>query len=228
MRGSLRFPPWRHAPLIAALLLLGAPAAALPTTSLWISEVLYNPTGGDNQHEWVELFNAGGTAIDLSGYSLGWGGADYTSGVLQLSGIVAPGQYFVVGGPISDASNGFPVFDQAVDFAPNLTNPFFVSAGVALFDVTAASITPTTVPIDSVVYGGFLGNLFGLMDPTGAAAAPVAGAGAGQSLSFNGTTWSAGAPTPGSGSLPASLPEPGAAALLLLPTLLALARRPAA
>lgn len=218
-----RLPTGLLLPAVASFLLLAAPAKALPITDLWISEVMYNPSGGDNQREWVELFNAGGTAIDLSGYSLGWGTTDYTAGVLQLSGTIAPGQYFVIGGPTSDAGNGNPVFDLAVDFGPNLPNPTFASTGVALFDMAATSITATTVPIDSVVYGGFFGNWFGLVDPTGAAATPVAGAGAGQSLSFDGTTWSAGAPTPGAGTL-AAVPEPGAAWLLLLP-LAALVRR---
>ena len=76
------------------LALVAAPRAAeaLPVGDLWVSEVMYNPSGGDNGNEWVELFNAGGSVIDLSNYSLGWGGADYTTGVVQLSGTIPAGQ----------------------------------------------------------------------------------------------------------------------------------------
>ena len=44
-----------------------------------------NPSA-DNGYEWVELYNNGSSAVDLSGYSLDWGGTDYTTGTLQLSG----------------------------------------------------------------------------------------------------------------------------------------------
>jgi hypothetical protein len=38
---------------------------------LLITEVLYDPAGTEPDGEWIELFNAGGTAIDLSGYKIG-------------------------------------------------------------------------------------------------------------------------------------------------------------
>jgi len=194
-----------------------AAAAALPTGGVWISEVMYNPNGGDNGREWVELYNASGADIDLSGYSLGWGGGDYTTGVLQLSGILAAGGYFVVGGPTSDVNNANPAYDQVANFAPDLQNPLLVSDGIALFDVPAASLTAATVPIHALIYGGLL-NLSGLLDEQGNPGAIDVGlAPAGQSLEFDGAGWSAQAsPSPGSGGLVASLPEPGAAGLLLL------------
>jgi len=194
--------------------LVSAPAGATPTTDLWISEVMYNPTGTDDQREWVELFNAGTTAIDLSTWSLGWGGADYTTGVLGLSGVINPGAYFVVGGPVSDPGNGAPVFDLAVDFGPDLENPFFASDGIALFDAPAGTITAASIPVHVVVYGGIFGDLLGLMDEQGNAATPDAGfAGAGQSLAFDGLGWGISpTPDPGVGAL---VPEPGTAVLVL-------------
>jgi hypothetical protein len=206
--------------VLLALALAGwlapAPAAALPTTGLWISEVMDNPVGGDNGREWVELYNASGAAVDLSGYSLGWGGADYTTGVLQLSGILAAGGYFVVGGPTSDANNANPTYDQVANFAPDLQNPLLFSDGIALFDVPAASLGAATVPIHAVIYGGLI-NLSGLLDEQGNPGAIDAGmAPAGQSLEFDGAGWSAQAsPSPGGGLL-VPLPEPGATGLLLL------------
>jgi len=204
--------------VLTPLLAMPRAAEALPVGDLWVSEVMYNPTGfNDDGREWVELFNAGSVAIDLSNYSLGWGGPDYTTGVLQLLGTVLPGQFFVVGGPGSDAGNGNPTYDQVANFTPNLVNPFFVSAGVALFDVDAASVTPATVPVHAVIYGGLFGNLNGLMDETGAPGAvdaPFPFLGGGTSIEFDGASWAPqGAPTPGGGSL---VPEPAPALLMML------------
>ncbi len=140
-------------------------AAALTITSLVISEVMVNPSGADDQREWVELYNGTGAAIDLIGYSLGWGGANYTDGgTLPLSGMIASGATFVIGGPLSDAGNGNPTYDLPIDFDGNLQNGGFFADGVALFDVPVGSI-PATDPIDAVIYGIF--NFNGLIDETG-------------------------------------------------------------
>jgi hypothetical protein len=203
---------------LTPLLAIPRAAAALPVGDLWVSEVMYNPTGfGDDGREWVELYNAGAVSIDLSSYSLGWGGPDYTTGVLQLAGTILPGQYFVVGGPGSDAGNGNPTYQQIANFTPDLVNPFFVSAGIALFDVDAASVTPATVPVHAFIYGGLFGNLNGLMDESGAPGAvdvPFPLPGGGASIEFDGASWAPqGAPTPGTGNL---VPEPRSTLLLAL------------
>lgn len=191
---------------IALALLPGAQSAL----GLVISEVMFNPTGADDGREWIELFNDSGSAVDLSGYSLGWGGADYTFGTLVLpSFTLAPGAYYVIGGPVSDAGNGNPSYDLVANFGPDLQNPFIAADGIALFDGSPN-------PIHVVIYGLF--NLSGLVDETGApGAVDVAFPGAaGTSLVWNGSTWSGGnAASPGTGSLIA-VPETGSAALTLL------------
>lgn len=192
---------------VALAILPGAQSAL----GLVISEVMFNPTGADDGREWIELFNDSGSAVDLSGYSLGWGGADYTVGALALPSVtLAAGAYYVIGGPVSDAGNGNPSFDLVANFAPDLQNPFIVADGIALFD----SGSPN--PIHVVIYG--LLNLSGLVDETGApGAVDVAFPGAaGTTLVWNGTSWSGGsAASPGTGSLIA-VPETGSAALTLL------------
>jgi len=188
-----------------AWLALAAPAAALPIGGLWISEVMANPAGPDNGNEWVELYNSTSSAIDLSNYTLGWGGAaDYSTGTLALSGSILPGQYFVIGG-------GAPTIDLAADFNPDLLNGFLVSDGVALFQ------NGVTNPVHVVIYGGIFGNLVGLIDETGAVGSVDVGIpAAGSSIVFDGSSWSTSAtPTPGTGSLPA-VPEPDTASLLLV------------
>lgn len=146
-----------------------------------ISEVFYDAPGSDNGLEWVELFNTGSSAVDLSGYSLGAGGTSYTYSTVQLSGTIQPGATFVVGGPTSSSSNGNPSFDQSFNFSPDFQNSGSTADGVALFDVPASQITGSTVPIDAVVYGG--SNSSGLIDESGSASAPEVGdAGSGDSI----------------------------------------------
>lgn len=195
----------RLAVAVAALSLLSSSSAALT-----ISEVLFNPAGPDDGFEFVELFNDDAVAVDLADYSLGWGGADYTTGTLDLdlAGILAPGSYIVIGGP-SDPL-GF-------DFTPDLENGLFVADGVALFDVDAASIGGA-IPVDAVIYGSFFaGNFSGLIDETGTAGPVDAVTGAaGESVARDaGGAWTvSAAPTPGSG--PLTVPEPSTALLIAI------------
>ncbi|HIC87978.1 MAG TPA: hypothetical protein EYP04_01025 [Anaerolineae bacterium] len=172
----------RLAPLaIAALLLCFAAvlfsgwtfARAQAPGGLILSEVFYDAAGGDDGWEWVELYNAGSAPIDLSGYSLGNGGSDYTYSTVQLTGTVLPGKTWVVGGPESGPGNGSPVFDQTVDFHPDFQNGGSKSDGVALFNVPASAITASTCPIDAVIYDS--PNDSGLIDESCAPGVPDVG-----------------------------------------------------
>ncbi len=155
-----------------------------PAVGLVIAEAYYNPPGDDNGFEWVKLYNGSGAAVNLAGYSLGWGGSDYTYGSVQLVGTVEAGACFLVGGPNGNAEGGFPglvMFDQAVALSPNLQNSGATADGIALFDVPAASINAGTVPVDAVIYGANNGS--GLLDETGAAGiVDVANAPSGDSI----------------------------------------------
>lgn len=171
-----------------------------------LAEVLYDAQGGDDELQWVKLHNPCSAAIDLSGWSIGYGGPDYVPdidppfGVKTLQGSLAAGGCWIVGGPMHDAAqNGDPVLDFAEDFAPSLELPIDVGAGVALFDVPADMVDTSTVPSDAVVYGPNNDN--GLIDATGSVAQPhVAGSIAGGSIQRTAldATWSAAdVPTPG-------------------------------
>ncbi len=138
-----------------------------------ISEVFYDYSGSDNGYEWVELYNKGSYAVDLSTMSLGSGGSDYTTMTAQLSGTIQPGQTFVVGGSSTNSSNGSPSYDLVLNFSPDIQNSGSPGDGVALFDVLATAITSSTVPIDAVVFGS--NNNSGLIDETGSANAPEVG-----------------------------------------------------
>ncbi|MFH2005537.1 MAG: amidohydrolase family protein [bacterium] len=153
----------------------------LPLLGLIITEVYYDHPSTDDGYEWIKLYNGTSATVDLSTYSLGWGGTDYAVGTLQLTGSLAPGACTVVGGPSADAVNGNPTYGQSVDLNPDLQNGGTAADGVALFDVVASSITASTVPIDAVIYDSPNSN--NLMDETGAAGtSDVGDAPAGSSL----------------------------------------------
>ena len=124
---------------------------------LLITEVLANPTGVNDQREWIEIHNTGNTFVDLSQYSVAVGGADWTAGQVLLSGTIAPQGCVVVGGPTSDVDNGAPVFDVAADFTPDLGDGGATASGVALFFGT--SVGALDNPIDAVVYGDANANM---------------------------------------------------------------------
>jgi hypothetical protein len=135
-----------------------------PPGSLQIVQVHYdhaNPSADDG-YEWVQIYNAHTSDVDLGGYSLGWGGTDYTYGGVDLVGIIPAGGCFIVGGPLTDAENGNPTYDQAANLTPDLQNSGNPGDGIALFDVPVASVTAGTCPIDAVIYGN--NNSSGLMD----------------------------------------------------------------
>jgi hypothetical protein len=147
-----------------------------------LAEVLYDALGANNGKQWVRLYNPCPVALELTGaYSLGWGGEDYTFGLLDLEGGIRPGGCWLVGGPDSNSDNANPVYDRFFDFAPDLQLGGAVADGVALFVGTAADVMDDTVPVDAVIYG--VSNDSGLLDAQGIAPAPHVGlAMPGQSL----------------------------------------------
>jgi subtilisin-like proprotein convertase family protein len=142
-----------------------------PAGRVMMAEMMVNPIGIDDTREWVKIYNGTNIAVDLSGYSLAWGGnttwGDATNGnggVLALSGVLAPGKCLLVGGPVSDGNNASPNFSPSadygiglpVDFPGNgLQNPTTGGGApdaVALFQSPAAQVGAQSVPIDIIVY----------------------------------------------------------------------------
>ena len=163
-----------------------------------ISEAFYDPAGTDNSLEWVELFNPTTGPIDLGNYSLGNGGDYYTYSIVQLTGTLAPGSCWVIGGPTSVLTNHLPIFNQEFNFSPDIQNGGADADGIALFNVKAISITSATIPVDAVIYG--TANTNNLIDETGAVNPPDTGtAASGKSnerIDITGTWQVQAAPTP--------------------------------
>ncbi|MEM6991306.1 MAG: hypothetical protein AAF721_12430 [Myxococcota bacterium] len=152
--------------------------------SVVLAEIVFDPGGDDDQFQWVKLKNLCSYDIDLSTWTLGWGGPDYGD-IRQkqlddpeadpgASTVISGFGCFLVGGPQSSDANGEPVLDFPEDFAPGLNYEETIGSGVALFDMPADEVDETTVPLDAVVYGP--NNDAGLIDHTGmAVAAPHVG-----------------------------------------------------
>jgi hypothetical protein len=166
----------------------GASVAEL-VIGLGIAEVFYlGPVTSDGL-QWVRLYNATSTPIDLSSYSLGSGTNSYVETTTQLSGTIAPGGCFVVGGPTSSFDNGDPVFSQTAWFSPAIPAAGNGGAGVALFAAPASGVTKASLPVDAVVYGS--ANTGGLRAPDGTVAPAVLGGDVypGDSLMLLGSGW---------------------------------------
>jgi hypothetical protein len=204
-----------------SVLLIGL-ALALPlgAQAIMISEIMFDTPGGDNNEQWIELYNDSSTPFDLTGYSLGWGRDDYTRGVFALVGTIPAFGTWIVGGPTSNAANGNPIYDQAQDLDANLQrgDNNGRADGVALFDVAAAAIDNTTIPIDAVIYGelsaGVQPNLWNELGVTGSKEFLTDGFVAGQSIerAADGSWQSQAAPSPGT----TAMPEPGSGLLVLV------------
>jgi hypothetical protein len=168
----------------------GASTASLAevVVGLSIAEIFYNDTQYSDGEQWVRLYNSTSMTLDLSQYSLGAGSTSYTQTTAQLSGTIAPGACFVIGGPTSNVYNGGPSYSQILHLSPDLPMGGTTGAGVALFSVPAESITASTVPVDAIVYGD--ANTAGLMGPMGTPIRPsTEDAAPGTSLLLQNSVW---------------------------------------
>jgi len=210
---------WLTAIAVSLGLTLGSGSVLAATIdAIVISEVFYDRSGADNGFEWIEIFNGSPLGIDLTAFSLGYGGESYTSAMVSLSGIIGAGEYVVVGGPRSDESNASPNYHLAIDFSPDLQNAGYVADGIALFDGQPSQIGVGSVPIDAVIYGGV--NLNRLINADGQVLPPMVGdVPSGSSIErYSSKGWSiARQPNPGVGLLtPARLSLPGTLILFTL------------
>jgi len=207
--------------LLSIIAMCAGPAAATPIGKLFISEIMFEPSGPDNGSEWIEIYNADSTAVDLSQYTLRWGRNNLANSVALSSVMLAPDTAFVIGGPTSSGSNSNPTYDQVYNFGPDL----YDGSHGTQEDAVALIFEPTNTVVHIVVYGGN-GFVTAFTDEQGATAVAVnvSTLGQGDSLEFQGgTSWMVqGTATPG--SVPATVPEPGTGFLVGLGLAL-LARR---
>ncbi|MFM7016179.1 MAG: hypothetical protein ACKOX3_07625 [Bacteroidota bacterium] len=147
---------------------------------LLISEFMADPTGTDNSNEWVELIATRSINFNTTPFAVvfvnngtattnGWkAGAGLTYGFNLNYGSVQKGDVVYVGGSLMSPtgiklrviSTGTVAGDAFGNLATGgvLGNGTTSADAVGVFNVGAASITSTTVPVDAIFYGTALGN----------------------------------------------------------------------
>ncbi len=71
-------------------------SAVLRVSSLIISEIMYNPASKEDDWEWIEIYNAGATAVDLSGYVVDDSNSNDHDEANIATGSIGPGQTAVL------------------------------------------------------------------------------------------------------------------------------------
>jgi hypothetical protein len=166
--------------LLFAVALLLAPAARSASSDMVVSQVY---AGGGNSgatftNDFVELFNRGSTAVDLSTWSIQYASASGTSWqATPLSGSVQPGRYYLVG-LASAAAVGAPLPTPDATGTTNLANSggkvaLVRSATALTCGATVGSCSAVSGVADLIGYGSATdfegsGGATGLSNTTGA------------------------------------------------------------
>lgn len=132
----------------------GGDADCTGSAAVKVNELMPNPSGADSGQEWVELFNGGAGAVDVSGWVLQWDTSSFDSAseyALPEGTTIAPGGYLLLG------AGGLAV-------SLDMGNASSSADGVRLACNGAA--------VDTVVYGS--DNSDALPDDSGAAATSLA------------------------------------------------------
>jgi hypothetical protein len=138
--------------------------------SLVISEVLYNEVGSTTSGEWIEIYNNGNAAIDLSNYKIGdeetSGGTGTTEGMFQFpaGASIGPGAVQIVAGAADQFFTvyGFlPTYEvQGANAAiPNLTvfsswDPDGNQLNMSNTNDQALILSPSNEVVDALSWGG--------------------------------------------------------------------------
>ncbi len=149
-----------------------------------ISEFLYDAAGSDTDQEWVELFNAGESAVDLTKWKINDGSNHVFNVPPKNDGkgsiSIPSGGYLILASNAATFAAQYPLVANVIDTTLSLPN---TSGSVSLVDESGATV-------DTLSYTKDMGA-------------------AGDSLTLHratlaGTALSAAAPSPGSGSLSAN------------------------
>ena len=178
---------------VVALAALLVPFVA--SAQVVISEIMYDVSGevgADDTREWVEIFNAGSTAQDITGWKFK-DGTNHTLNVPPQNGGI---------GSLTIPSGGYAILaDDATTF-----RALYPSVGTVIDTLMDLNNTAETVSL--INSDGGTADTISYVKENGAA-------GDGNSLhreSVSGTSFTAGSPTPGAGSLSPSSGAPDTSA----------------
>jgi hypothetical protein len=120
--------------LIAIMLLCAILAAHLVSAQVIITEALYDPATSESDTEFVELYNTGDSAVDISGWSLNTTTAQAT---IPEGTIIKPSSYFLVAD--IDSSSAWPTEWPTPDYVDEITLPN-TNSGLKLIDSSSNTI----------------------------------------------------------------------------------------
>ncbi|MDO8482114.1 MAG: lamin tail domain-containing protein [bacterium] len=172
--------------VIAAALLTFFPFAA--SAQVVISEIMYDLPGteGSGEHDWVEVFNAGTSAVDISSYRFFEANTNHTLKLERGSATIPSGGYAVIASATTTFLTDWLAFDGTLfDSSFNL-NSTGELIGIRV-DSSDTTHDFTYSPVDTATNNG---NSL-------------------QRVSISGTSFTEGAPTPGTGSLSPSSDDLG-------------------
>ena len=135
------------------------PPVPKPDYALFISEVLADPAGDANrdgqydpyEDEFIELYNAGSTPIDLSGWRLGDAASLFSYFYFPRNAVIAPRSYVVLFGGGTPSGFTVPVYTEDGRIGNGLTN-----SGEAIYLIDSsgdlvASVSHATWPQDQSI-----------------------------------------------------------------------------
>ncbi|MBP6885630.1 MAG: lamin tail domain-containing protein [Candidatus Pacebacteria bacterium] len=110
-----------------------APTPAAPaSTAVVINEVAWAGTAANASDEWIELFNYGSSAIDLSG----WGLFEGATQIIELKGVIGAGEYWLI-----ERTDDSTVSDIAADVIGPFSGSGLSNSGEALSLRTAMGVS---------------------------------------------------------------------------------------
>lgn len=142
------------------------------------NEIMYDASGTDTDHEWVEIYNAGTTSVDITGWKFN-DGSNHTLNTPPTNGSsgslnIPQGGYFILAADATQFLQDYPSFTGTViDTVMSLNNTGDI---LTLLDKSDTAIS-------TVTYTGATG---------------AAGDGRSLQRESNGGVWGVGVPTPGS------------------------------
>jgi len=172
----------RRLGLLIAFILVAVPNLA--RAQVVISEIMYDHPGSESSgdHDWIEVFNAGPSSVDLGAYRFFEGGSNHTLNVSQGSATLPVGEYAIIANKadifkVDQSSYTGALFDSSFDL-----NSSGESIGIRAGDLSNVDGPFTYAPQDAATDNG--SSL--------------------QRTSVSAQTFTASSPTPGTGGLTGS------------------------
>lgn len=168
----------------------------LNANALLINEVLSNPVGTDNGREWVELYNDTSETIDLASFSLATSETGQAVALTPLQGgtQLAPGAYAVIATIVSGQTKFLEDYPSYSGILLRVSSTFSLTNTTASLYVRSGSSVVTSIPSYTAADEGktlsFIGSSYVSGTPTPGAQNQAAASGGGGDAPTSSTTTS--------------------------------------